>query len=90
MKIPSIDLSVRVYEGTDSSTLMNKGLEFIEAKWLFDMEPDDIDVVVHRESIVHSLIEYKDHSVIAQLGVPDMRIPHPVCASPTRAASRRP
>ena len=59
----------------DSSTLMNKGLEFIEAKWLFDMEPDDIDVVVHRESIVHSLIEYKDHSVIAQLGVPDMRIP---------------
>ena len=59
----------------DSSTLMNKGLEFIEAKWLFDMEPDDIDVVVHRESIVHSLIEYRDHSVIAQLGVPDMRIP---------------
>ena len=56
-------------------TLMNKGLEFSEAKWLFDMEPDDIDVVVHRESIVHSLIEYKDHSVIAQLGVPDMRIP---------------
>lgn len=59
----------------DSSTLMNKGLEFIEAKWLFDMEPDDIDVVVHRESIVHSLIEYKDHSIIAQLGVPDMCIP---------------
>ena len=74
-ELQHIGLSVRVYEGTDSSTLMNKGLEFIEAKWLFDMEPDDIDVVVHRESIVHSLIEYKDHSVIAQLGVPDMRIP---------------
>ena len=59
----------------DSATMMNKGLEVIEAKWLFDMEPEDIDVVVHRESIVHSLIEYRDHSVIAQLGVPDMRIP---------------
>lgn len=59
----------------DSATMMNKGLELIEAKWLFDMEPDAIDVVVHRESIVHSLVEYADNSVIAQLGVPDMRIP---------------
>ena len=72
-KHPNWDMGAKVT--IDSSTLMNKGLEFIEAKWLFDMEPDDIDVVVHRESIVHSLIEYKDHSVIAQLGVPDMRIP---------------
>ena len=73
LKHPNWDMGAKVT--IDSSTLMNKGLEFIEAKWLFDMEPDDIDVVVHRESIVHSLIEYRDHSVIAQLGVPDMRIP---------------
>ena len=73
LKHPNWDMGAKVT--IDSSTLMNKGLEFIEAKWLFDMEPDDIDVVVHRESIVHSLIEYKDHSVIAQLGVPDMGLP---------------
>lgn len=59
----------------DSATMMNKGLEVIEASWLFDMPPEKIQVVVHRESIVHSLVEYADHSVIAQLGVPDMRIP---------------
>ena len=59
----------------DSATMMNKGLELIEAVWLFDVDPSDIDIVVHRESIIHSLIEYKDNSVIAQLGVPDMRIP---------------
>lgn len=59
----------------DSATMMNKGLEIIEAKWLFDVPEKDIDVVVHRESIIHSLIEYVDNSVIAQLGLPDMRIP---------------
>lgn len=59
----------------DSATMMNKGLELIEAVWLFDAAPENIDIVVHRESIVHSLIEYNDHSVIAQLGLPDMRIP---------------
>lgn len=59
----------------DSATMMNKGLEIIEAKWLFDVPAKDIDVVVHRESIIHSLIEYVDNSVIAQLGLPDMRIP---------------
>lgn len=59
----------------DSATMMNKGLEVIEAAWLFDVGIDNIDVVVHKESIVHSLIEYVDNSVIAQLGVPDMRIP---------------
>lgn len=59
----------------DSATMMNKGLEIIEARWLFDMPSDKIDVVVHRESIIHSLIEYTDNSVIAQLGLPDMRIP---------------
>ena len=59
----------------DSATMMNKGLELIEARWLFDMPPERIDIVVHRESVVHSLIEYDDFSVLAQLGVPDMRIP---------------
>lgn len=59
----------------DSATMINKGLELIEARWLFDMPADKIDIVVHRESVVHSLVEYEDHSVIAQLGVPDMRIP---------------
>ena len=59
----------------DSASMMNKGLEIIEAKWLFDVPVENIDVVVHRESIIHSLIEYTDNSVIAQLGLPDMRIP---------------
>lgn len=59
----------------DSSTLMNKGLEFIEAKWLFDLTPDQIEIVVHRQSVVHSAVEYQDYSVIAQMGVPDMKIP---------------
>ena len=59
----------------DSATLMNKGLEVTEAAWLFGLGPKDIQVVVHRESIVHSLVEYVDHSVIGQLGTPDMRLP---------------
>ena len=59
----------------DSATMMNKGLELIEARWLFDMPPEKIDIVVHRESIIHSLIEYDDNAVLAQLGMPDMRIP---------------
>jgi len=59
----------------DSATLMNKGLEVIEARWLFDVEPERIEVVVHPQSIVHSLVEYQDGSVVAQLGIPDMRIP---------------
>lgn len=59
----------------DSATMMNKGLEVIEAHVLFDMPYDDIDVVLHRESIIHSMIEFDDTSVIAQLGTPDMRVP---------------
>jgi 1-deoxy-D-xylulose-5-phosphate reductoisomerase len=59
----------------DSATLMNKGLEVIEARWLFDVSADEIEVVVHPQSIVHSLVEYQDGSVLAQLGIPDMRIP---------------
>jgi 1-deoxy-D-xylulose-5-phosphate reductoisomerase len=60
---------------TDSATLMNKGLEVIEARWLFDLPAPQIDVVIHRESIIHSLVEYCDGSVISQLGHPDMRTP---------------
>jgi 1-deoxy-D-xylulose-5-phosphate reductoisomerase len=59
----------------DSATLMNKGLEVIEARWLFDVGPAQIDVVVHPQSVVHSLVELVDGSVIAQLGVTDMRLP---------------
>src|SRR5690606_35401663 len=59
----------------DSATLMNKGLEIIEAHWLFDLAYDQIDVVIHPQSLVHSLVTFRDGSVIAQLGVPDMRIP---------------
>lgn len=73
LKHPNWDMGAKIT--IDSATMMNKGLEFIEAKWLFDMPIDAIDIVVHRESVVHSAIEYQDNSVIAQLGVPDMRIP---------------
>jgi len=59
----------------DSATLMNKGLEVIEARWLFDVEASRVDVVVHPQSIVHSLVEFRDRSVLAQLGLPDMRVP---------------
>ncbi|MDE3117554.1 MAG: 1-deoxy-D-xylulose-5-phosphate reductoisomerase [Nitrospirota bacterium] len=59
----------------DSATLMNKGLEVVEARWLFDIPASQIDVIVHRESIIHSLVEYRDGSVMAQLGLPDMRTP---------------
>lgn len=59
----------------DSATLMNKGLEVIEAKWLFNVEVDKIDVVIHPQSIIHSMVEFKDNSVIAQLGIPDMKLP---------------
>ena len=59
----------------DSATMMNKGLEVIEARWVFSMEPSRIDVVVHPQSIVHSMVRYQDGSIIAQLGIPDMRIP---------------
>lgn len=59
----------------DSSTLMNKGLEVIEAKWLFDIDIEKIDVIIHPQSIIHSMVEFNDNSIIAQLGEPDMRIP---------------
>ena len=59
----------------DSATMMNKGFEMIEAHWLYDVAPENIQVVVHPESIIHSAIEFEDGAVIAQLGVPDMRLP---------------
>ena len=59
----------------DSSTLMNKGLEVIEAKWLFDVNTDKIDVVVHPQSIIHSMVQFVDSSIIAQMGCPDMKLP---------------
>ena len=59
----------------DSSTLVNKGLEVIEAKWLFGVEPEDIQVVVHPQSIIHSMVEYADGGIMAQLGMPDMKLP---------------
>ena len=59
----------------DSATLINKGREIIEARYLFDYDYDKIDVIMHPESIIHSMVEYKDNSIIAQLGTPDMRIP---------------
>lgn len=73
LKHPNWDMGQKIT--IDSATMMNKGLEFIEAKWLFDMPNEDIEIVVHRESVVHSAIVYQDNSMIAQLGVPDMRIP---------------
>ncbi len=73
LKHPNWDMGAKIT--IDSATMMNKGLEFIEAKWLFDVSIDNIEIVVHRESVVHSAIVYRDNSVIAQLGVPDMRIP---------------
>ena len=59
----------------DSATMANKGLEVIEARWLYDIDYDDIGVVIHPESIIHSYVEFEDHSVMAQLGLPDMRVP---------------
>jgi 1-deoxy-D-xylulose-5-phosphate reductoisomerase len=59
----------------DSATMMNKGLEVVEARWEFDMEPARIEVVIHPQSVVHSMVRYQDGSIIAQLGIADMRIP---------------
>jgi 1-deoxy-D-xylulose-5-phosphate reductoisomerase len=70
---PNWDMGRKI--SVDSATLMNKGLEVIEARWLFDADPDTIEVVVHPQSIIHSLVSYTDGSVLAQLGNPDMRTP---------------
>lgn len=73
LKHPNWSMGAKVT--IDSATMMNKGLEVMEARWLFDVPPERIQVVVHRESIVHSMVEYEDRSVIAQLGAPDMCLP---------------
>lgn len=73
LKHPNWNMGAKVT--IDSASLMNKGFEMIEAKWLFDVEPDQVEVVVHPQSIIHSMVQFEDSSVIAQLGVPDMRLP---------------
>lgn len=72
-KHPNWDMGRKI--SVDSATLMNKGLEIIEARWLFNARPDQIEVVIHPQSIVHSMVAYRDGSVLAQLGMPDMRTP---------------
>ena len=73
LKHPNWSMGAKIT--VDSATMMNKGLEVIEASWLFDMPEDRIDVLVHRESVIHSMVEFDDYSVLAQLGAPDMRTP---------------
>ncbi|HDZ91827.1 MAG TPA: 1-deoxy-D-xylulose-5-phosphate reductoisomerase [Deltaproteobacteria bacterium] len=73
LRHPNWSMGPRI--SVDSATMMNKGLEVIEARWLFDLRMDQIDILIHPQSIVHSMVEYRDGSVIAQMGVPDMMIP---------------
>lgn len=73
LKHPNWDMGAKIT--VDSATMMNKGLEIMETRWFFDVAPDKIQVVVHPESIVHSMVEYYDHSVLAHLAQPDMRLP---------------
>jgi 1-deoxy-D-xylulose-5-phosphate reductoisomerase len=73
LKHPNWNMGCKVT--IDSASLMNKGLEVIEAKWLFDLTPEQISVIVHPQSIIHSLVHFADGSVKAQLGIPDMRVP---------------
>lgn len=75
----------------DSASMMNKGFEMIEAKWLFDVTPDQVQVVVHPQSVIHSMVQFEDGSVIAQLGIPDMKLPIAYAFSfPTRMRSMAP
>jgi len=73
LKHPNWDMGAKIT--IDSATLMNKGFEVIEAKWLFGLKPEQIEVVVHPQSIIHSMVQFKDGSIKAQLGLPDMRLP---------------
>jgi 1-deoxy-D-xylulose-5-phosphate reductoisomerase len=72
-KHPNWDMGRKI--SVDSATLMNKGLEVIEARWLFNARPDQIEVLIHPQSIVHSMVSYRDGSILAQMGTPDMRTP---------------
>lgn len=73
MQHPNWSMGAKI--SIDSATLMNKGLEMIEAKWLFDLRPDQIKVVVHAQSIIHSMVQFEDGSIKAQMGLPDMKLP---------------
>lgn len=73
LKHPNWDMGAKIT--IDSASLMNKGLEVIEAKWLFDLTPDQIDVIVHPQSIIHSIVQFEDSSMKAQMGLPDMKVP---------------
>ena len=73
LRHPNWDMGAKIT--IDSATMMNKGLEVMEASWLFDLPEHRIEVVVHRESVIHSMVEYQDNAVVAQLGVPDMAVP---------------
>jgi 1-deoxy-D-xylulose-5-phosphate reductoisomerase len=89
LKHPNWSMGCKV--SIDSATLMNKGLEVIEAKWLFGLKPEQIDVVVHPQSIIHSLVQFEDGSIKAQLGLPDMRLPIQYALSyPNRLKSSMP
>ena len=70
---PTYDMGPKIT--IDSATMLNKALEIIEARWLFDLQPDQIEVVIHPQSIIHSMVEFQDGSVIAQLSPPDMKLP---------------
>lgn len=86
LKHPNWNMGTKVT--IDSATMMNKGLEFIEAHYLFDMPPEQIEILVHPQSIIHSMVEYNDGSVLAQLGPPDMRVPISYCLGyPQRVAT---
>jgi 1-deoxy-D-xylulose-5-phosphate reductoisomerase len=73
LKHPNWDMGAKIT--IDSASMMNKGLEVIEAKWLFDLKPEQIEVVVHPESIIHSMVQFEDGSIKAQMGLPDMKLP---------------
>tara|TARA_B100000809_G_scaffold113711_1_gene112208 strand:+ start:9187 stop:10356 length:1170 start_codon:yes stop_codon:yes gene_type:complete len=89
LKHPNWDMGAKIT--IDSATLMNKGLEVIEAKWLFDLQPEQIDVIVHPQSIIHSIVQFEDGSMKAQMGLPDMKHPIQYALSfPFRFASKSP
>ena len=73
LKHPNWDMGAKIT--IDSASLMNKGLEVIEAKWLFDLKPEQIDVIIHPQSIIHSMVQFQDSSIKAQMGLPDMKVP---------------
>ena len=87
LKHPNWEMGAKIT--IDSATLMNKGLEVIEAKWLFDLKPEQIDVIVHPQSIVHSIVQFEDGSMKAQMGLPDMKLPiQYALAYPNRIAKK--